>query len=153
LGGSRVAVIGAGGAARAAVWALLKQQASVTLFARDVAKAHALGQVFDVSYESLSSASFAGYDVVINATPLGSGELIHQVPATADQLHGARFVYDLVYNPIETRFLQEASKAGCKTVRGLEMLIAQAKNQFELWTGETPSLNVMSDAAVTTLDH
>ena len=153
LSGSRVAVIGAGGAARAAVWALLRQQASVTLFARDVTKARALGQLFDVSYEPLSSASFAGYDVVINATPLGSGELIDQVPATANQLNGARFVYDLVYNPIETRFLQEAGKAGCKTIRGLEMLIAQAKNQFELWTGQTPSLNVMSDAAVTALDH
>jgi shikimate 5-dehydrogenase len=90
---------------------------------------------------------------VINATPLGSGELIDQVPAIAEQLDGARYVYDLVYNPIETRFLQEACKAGCKTVRGLEMLIAQAKNQFELWTGQTPSLNVMSDAAVTALDH
>jgi len=153
LSGSRVAVIGAGGAARAAVWALLKQQESVTLFARDVAKAHGLGQSFDVSYEPLSSASFADYDIVINATPLGSGELIDQLPATAEQLAGARFVYDLVYNPIETRFLQEASKAGCRTVCGLEMLIAQAKNQFELWTGQTPSLNIMSDAAVTALDH
>jgi 3-dehydroquinate dehydratase/shikimate dehydrogenase len=153
LNGLRVAVIGAGGAARAAVWALLHQQSSVTLFARDVAKAQAFGQEFDVSYESLASASFADYDVVINATPLGSGELIDQVPATAEQLNGARCVYDLVYNPIETRFLKEACKAGCKTVRGLEMLIAQAKNQFELWTGKTPALNVMSDAAMAALDH
>jgi 3-dehydroquinate dehydratase / shikimate dehydrogenase len=153
LNGLRAAVIGAGGAARAAVWALLKQQASVTLFARDVAKARALGQVFDVSYESLSSASFAGYDIVVNATPLGSGELIDQLPATEQQLADARCVYDLVYNPIETRFMQEASKAGCKTIGGLEMLIAQAKNQFELWTGQTPSLNAMSDAATAALDH
>lgn len=153
LSGSRVAVIGAGGAARAAVWALLKQQAAVTLFARDVDKARTLGQAFDVSYESLSSASFTNYDVVINATPLGSGELVDQLPATAEQLDRARCVYDLVYNPIETRFLQEACKAGCKTVRGLEMLIAQAKNQFELWTGQTPSLNVMSDAAIAALDR
>ena len=153
LSGSRVAMIGAGGAARAAVWALLKQQASVTLFARDVARARVLAQVFDVSYEPLSSASFAGYDVVINATPLGSGELLDQLPATAEQLDGAHCVYDLVYNPIETRFLEEACKAGCKTIRGLEMLIAQAKIQFELWTGQTPSLNVMSDAAIIALDH
>ena len=153
LSGQRVAVIGAGGAARAAVWALLKQQASVTLFARDVAKARSLGQVFGVSYEPLSSASFAKYDLVINATPLGSGELIDQVPVTAEQLDGARVAYDLVYNPIETGFLQEASKAGCKTLRGLEMLIAQAKNQFELWTGQTPSMNVLSDAAVAALDR
>ena len=153
LSGLRVAVIGAGGAARAAVWALLKQQASVTIFARNADKARSLGQVFHVSYEPLLSASFVDYDLVINVTPLGSGELIDQVPATAEQLDGARYVYDLVYNPIETRFLQEASRAGCKTVRGLEMLIAQAKNQFELWTGQTPSMNVMSDAALAALDH
>ena len=151
LDGVRAAVVGAGGAARAATWALLKHKSTVTLFARDAAKAHALGQLFDVSYESLSSASFADYDLVINATPVGSGPSIDQTPATAEQLHGARCVYDLVYNPIETRLLKEACKAGCKTVRGLEMLVAQAKNQFELWTGQTPSLNVMHDAAAAAL--
>jgi 3-dehydroquinate dehydratase / shikimate dehydrogenase len=153
LSGLRVAVIGAGGAARAAVWALLKQDASVTLFARNIEKARALGQEFDVSYESLSSASFANYDLVINATPLGSGELIDQTPATADQLNGARCVYDLVYNPIDTRLLKEACKADCKIVRGLEMLVAQAKIQFELWTGQTPSSTTMYDSAAAALDH
>ncbi|HKR15739.1 MAG TPA: shikimate dehydrogenase [Pyrinomonadaceae bacterium] len=153
LGGLRVAVIGAGGAARAAVWALRRQDADVTIFARDPAKAHALGQVFDVSSESLAAASFAGYDIVINATPLGSGDLIDQTPATAEQLAGARCVYDLVYNPIETRLLKEASNAGCRTVRGLEMLVAQAKIQFELWTGQTPSISNMYQAASTALDR
>ena len=151
--GLHVAVIGAGGAARAATWALLKHDAVVTLFARDVARARALGQVFDVSYQSLSSASFAEYDIVVNATPLGSGELIDQVPATAEQLAGAGCVYDLVYNPIETRLLKEACKASCKTVRGLEMLVAQAKNQFELWTGQSPDSTVMYDSAAAALDH
>lgn len=153
LNGLRVAVIGAGGAARAAVWALRRQDANVTLFARDVAKARALGQVFDVSYSPLASASFAGYDLVINATPLGSGELIEQTPATAEQLAGARYVYDLVYNPIETRLLKEAANAGCQTVRGLDMLVAQAKIQFELWTGQTPAISNMYEAASAALDH
>jgi shikimate 5-dehydrogenase len=116
-----------------------------------VAKGRELGQQFDVSYQSLGDGSFAGYDLVINATPLGSGELIDQTPATAEQLAGARCVYDLVYNPINTRLIQEACKAGCKTVRGLEMLVAQAKNQFELWTGEAPSAAAMYDAAATAL--
>jgi len=152
LNGVRAAVIGAGGAARAATWVLLKNNSTVTLFARDATKARALGQLFDVSYAPLSSASsFANYDLVINATPLGSGALVDQTAATAEQLHGARCVYDLVYNPIETRLLKEACKAGCKTVRGLEMLVAQAKNQFELWTGQTPSVNVMHDAAAAAL--
>ena len=151
LTGLRVAVIGAGGAARAALWALRRQQANVTLFARDVSKARAIGQVFDVSYEPLQSASFAEYDVVVNATPLGSGELIDRTPATAEQLVGARYVYDLVYNPIETRLLKEASKVGCKTLRGLEMLVAQAKIQFELWTGQTPSSSIMYESAAAAL--
>lgn len=153
LSGLRVAVIGAGGAARAATWALLKHGATVTLFARDVEKARALGQAFDVSYEQLASASFAAYDVVINATPLGSGVLIDQTPATAEQLAGAHCVYDLVYNPIETRFLKEACNASCKTVRGLEMLVAQAKKQFELWTRESPSATLMYEAAAAALDQ
>jgi shikimate dehydrogenase len=153
LSGRRVAVIGAGGAARAALWALLKQRASVTLFARDVSKGRSLGQVFDVSCKPLSYASFDGYDLVINSTPVGSGELIEQTPATAEQLAGAGVAYDLVYNPIKTRFLQEASAAGCVSLSGLEMLIAQAKNQFELWTGQTAPMNVMSDAALDALDH
>jgi 3-dehydroquinate dehydratase / shikimate dehydrogenase len=153
LNGLRVAVIGVGGAARAAVWALLKRVASVTLFARNIEKARTLGQEFDVSYESLSSASFANYDLIINATPLGSAELIDQTPATADQLNGARCVYDLVYNPIDTRFLKEACKADCKTVRGLEMLVAQAKIQFEIWTGQAPSATTMYESAAAALDH
>jgi len=88
----------------------------------------------------LSSASFSGYDLVVNATT--------DSPATAEQLNGARWVYDLVYNPIETQLIKEARKAGCETLGGLEMLVAQAKIQFELWTGKTASTPVMYNAAL-----
>ena len=135
----QVAIIGAGGAARAAIWALQREKANVTVFARDISKAKFL----DVPGESLSSASFSGYDLVVNATP--------ESPATADQLSGARCVYDLVYNPIETQLLKEARKAGCETLGGLEMLVAQAKIQFELWTGKKPSSSVMYNAAASAL--
>ena len=129
------AIIGAGGAARAAIWALQREEARVTLFARDVNKAQPLAQLCKVPCESLTAASFSGYDIVINATPSGSGAYIDQSPATSEQLTGAGCIYDLVYNPIETRFLREARQAGCRTLGGLEMLVAQAKLQFELWTG------------------
>jgi len=132
---AKVAVIGAGGAARAAVYALRQENAVVTVFARDPEKAQLLG----VSCESLSDASFAGYDLVINATPLGSGAYIDQTPVTREQLNGVRCIYDLIYNPRETRLMREAHAVGCKTLGGLEMLIAQAKRQFELWTGSKPS--------------
>jgi shikimate dehydrogenase len=133
---ARVAVIGAGGAARAAVYALREQNARVTIFARDTAKAE---QSFDVLCESLAGASFAGYDFVIHATPLGSGAYIEKTVATRDQLNGVRCVYELIYNPRETTLMREAIAAGCETLGGLEMLIAQAKLQFELWTGLKPS--------------
>lgn len=133
---ARVAIIGAGGAARAALYALREQGAHVTLFARDVEKARPLAELFDASCESLDGASFATYDFVINTTPLGSGAHIDQTPVTAEQLNGVRCVYDLIYNPRETRLMREAIAAGCETLGGLEMLIAQAKLQFNFWTGK-----------------
>ena len=136
LHGARAAIIGAGGAARAAIWALQRQHANVTLFARNPTKAQPLAESFEISCKSLSDASFAGYDLVINATPLGSGAHVEQSPATRDQLTGAGCVYDLIYNPRDTRLLREAREAGCETLGGLEMLIAQAGLQFELWTGK-----------------
>lgn len=138
LQGRRAAIIGAGGAARAAIWALRQQNAGVTIFARDVNKAQPLAESFDVDCEPLAAASFGSYDFVVNTTPLGSGAFIDQSPATAEQLNGSRCVYDMIYNPAETKFLQEGSNAGCDTIGGLEMLVAQAKIQFELWTGRKP---------------
>ncbi|HEU4933785.1 MAG TPA: shikimate dehydrogenase [Pyrinomonadaceae bacterium] len=128
---AKVAVIGAGGAARAALYALREQNALVTLFVRDTLKA----QLLEVQCKSLAGASFAGYDFVVNTTPLGSGAYLDQTAATSEQLNGVRCVYDLIYNPSETRLMLEARAAGCETLGGLEMLIAQAKLQFKLWTG------------------
>ena len=134
----RVAIIGAGGAARAAIWALQNLNVVATIFARNLDKAQPLAESFGVSCEQLASASFRDYDLVVNTTPLGSGAYIDQSPVTAEQLNGVRCAYDLIYNPADTRFLREARSAGCDTIGGLEMLVAQAKLQFELWTGKRP---------------
>ena len=88
--------------------------------------------------QPLASATFEDYDLVVNTTPLGSGTYIDESPVTAEQLNGVRCAYDLIYNPADTRFLGEAREAGCDTIGGLEMLVAQAKIQFELWTGRKP---------------
>jgi len=114
---------------------LQRQNANVTLFARNVAKAQPLADLFGISCMSLSEGSFAGYDLVINTTPVGSGAYTGQSPVTREQLSGSRCVYDLIYNPAETLLLREALEAGCETLGGLEMLVAQAGLQFELWTG------------------
>jgi 3-dehydroquinate dehydratase/shikimate dehydrogenase len=146
--GAKCAVIGTGGAARAAIWALQHEAADVTVFARDKTKAEFLSKTFGIKYQHLSARGFAGYDVLVNATQIGTSG--HQGPATivtADQLRGVRLAYDLVYNPLETRFLNEARAAGCQTIGGLDMLMAQAVEQFKLWTGKQPNVEVMAAAA------
>jgi 3-dehydroquinate dehydratase/shikimate dehydrogenase len=144
----RCAVVGAGGAARAAIWALKQGGADVTVFARDKTKAEFLSKTFGVKYQQLLPRSFAGYDLLVNATPLGTrGNRENESAVTAEQLRGVRLAYDLVYNPSETRFLRAAHAAGCETIGGLEMLIAQAVAQFKLWTGKQPNVDVMRAAA------
>ena len=143
------AIIGAGGAARSALWALKRERARPVVFVRDPAKADVALKEFAANSRSIENASFDGFDVVVNATPLGTrGRHENETPALASQLRGSRLAYDLVYNPLETRFLREATAAGCKTLSGMEMLIAQAIKQFELWTGQQPDIAVMRAAAL-----
>ncbi len=148
LRSARCAVVGAGGAARAALWGLRQEGAELTVFARNTEKAEVLAEKFGAAWETLGEASFDGFDVVINSTPLGTvGQFEAETPATARQLRGARWAYDLVYNPTETLFLREAKEAGCETLGGLPMLIAQAAEQFRLWTGADAPEGVMYEAA------
>ena len=86
------------------------------------------------------------WDLLINCTPIGMYPRVDDTPVPAGQLTG-RYVYDLVYNPSPTRLLREAAAAGCETLDGLDMLVAQAQEQFLWWTGTRPSTAVMRDAA------
>lgn len=145
---ARCALIGGGGGARAALWALRNEGAEVTLFVRDPKSGRPVANEFGVECRQLAALPFHGFHIVINATPLGTrGERAEQTPATAEQLGGVRLAYDLVYNPTETRFLREARDSGCETLSGLEMLIAQAVEQFKLWTGQAPNAEIMRAAA------
>ena len=146
---TRCAVVGAGGAARACIWALKHEGADVTVFARDESRAEFLANAFGVKAEQFPATDFSGFDVVINTTPLGTqGERENESIATAEQLRGVRLAYDLVYNPSATKFLREAQAAGCQVLGGIEMLLAQAIEQFILWTQTQPDVNVMRAAAM-----
>jgi 3-dehydroquinate dehydratase/shikimate dehydrogenase len=149
LSGARVAVLGAGGAARAVLWSLREVSARATVFARDLSHARPTAEKFAAGCQPLDGARFDSFDLVINTTPLGTrGAHETETPAQSAQLRGARAAYDLVYNPGETRFMREARAAGCElVVGGLPMLVAQAAAQFKLWTGRDAPLAVLSEAA------
>jgi 3-dehydroquinate dehydratase/shikimate dehydrogenase len=150
---ARCAVIGAGGAARACVWALRSEGAQVTIFARDRKPGEFLAQTFGVDYSQFSDNTFDGFDVVINTTPLGTrGKRENETVATVAQLRGVRLAYDLVYNPAETTFMREARAAGCEVLGGMEMLLAQGVEQFKMWTGRQPDLEVMRASALAALN-
>jgi shikimate 5-dehydrogenase len=137
-------MIGAGGGARAAAWGLRREGAEVVLFGRDADKTRVLSQDLEINSGTLSGAAFAGFDIVVNATPVGTrGDLESDTVATTEQFRGVRLAYDLVYNPLETRFLREARAAGCETLGGIEMLLAQAVEQFKIWIGKDPDVDVM----------
>jgi 3-dehydroquinate dehydratase / shikimate dehydrogenase len=148
LKGSKVAVIGAGGAARAVLWGLKNEDASMELFARNLDKAKDLAEIFNIKASLIDQASFKNFDVVINTTPVGTkGKSEDQSPVLKEQLAGARLAYDLIYNPSKTRFMREAEEMGCESLGGLPMLVGQAIEQFRLWTNRDAPTDVMYEAA------
>ena len=141
--GARVAVIGAGGSARAICYGLSRRGADVTIYARDLKKAQPLADEFKTQVSSLES--FKGEaDVAINCAPVGmSGPSLGRSLIKAESLEGVKLVYDLIYTPEETALLADAKRAGCRTLGGLAMLVGQAAEQFRLWTGLEAPVDVM----------
>jgi 3-dehydroquinate dehydratase/shikimate dehydrogenase len=143
--GTRASILGAGGAARGVAIALADQGAAVTICAR---KPDAAREIADLAGGRVGTfpPKAGSWDVLINATPAGTGAE-GQNPIAGAALDG-EMVFDLVYTPAETRLLADARAAGCLTIGGLEMLVAQAERQFELWTGQQPPAGLFAKAAM-----
>ncbi|HLI75696.1 MAG TPA: shikimate dehydrogenase, partial [Acidobacteriaceae bacterium] len=135
LQGARVLILGAGGAARAAVFGCLGQGARVFLHNRTEATARLLAGESGAQVVSRAELASGHFDVLINATPAGMHGNALTLPLEKDDLH-AGLVFDLVYNPIETPLLALAKARGIATVPGVEMFVHQGARQFSLWTGE-----------------
>lgn len=147
--GASVAIIGSGGAARAAVYALSNAGARTVIFSRDPSGAGAFAERFGAELRllDLDPDSFEDVDVIVNASPIGSsGELEDLSPVPSEAFENLQLAYDMVYNPVRTRFLRDASEAGVPTIGGLEMLIEQAALQFRTWTGREAPKSVMQRA-------
>jgi 3-dehydroquinate dehydratase/shikimate dehydrogenase len=146
LRGVRASVLGAGGSARAVTMALAARGARVTVHARRPDAAAAVAALGDGAAGDWPPAR-GSWDVLVNCTPIGMHPHVDASPLPAAQIDG-RVVYDLIYNPQETRLLRDARAAGCQSIGGLEMLVAQAEAQCLWWTGRRPPEDVMRRAAL-----
>jgi 3-dehydroquinate dehydratase/shikimate dehydrogenase len=131
---SKVLVIGAGGAARAAVVGLKERGAEVWILNRSAAKAQKLARQAKAKLIKRADVRKTQFDVIINATPVGMGNT-RDCPLKEDEVQ-AKVVFDMVYDPVETRLLQIARAKGIAVVAGIEMFVHQAARQFEIWTGK-----------------
>ncbi|MGE4053898.1 MAG: shikimate dehydrogenase [Vicinamibacterales bacterium] len=151
LKGVRVSVLGAGGAARAVTMGLASRGAHVSVHARDTQAAAAVAALGAGQARQWPPMS-GSWDVLVNCTPVGMHPNADASPLAGATIDG-RVVYDLVYNPEDTRLLRDARAAGAETIGGLDMLVAQAEAQCEWWTGKRPPDGVMRSAAIARLSE
>jgi len=148
---SRVAIFGAGGAARAAAFALSAQGAAITLCNRTRPRVDDLARQVGGRAASLEALTTDHYDIIINATPIGMAGRTEDppMPFPAGWLRGDEVVLDLVYRPRQTALLRHAADRGCTVVEGLEMFVRQAAQQYRLWVGgdSAAPLDIMRRAA------
>ena len=131
-------VLGAGGAARAALAGLKELGVKdIGVANRTRSRAEKLAADFNATCVEWEARMDTTWDLICNTTPLGmAGELAAASPWNRDRFSPDTIAYDIVYNPLETRFLREAAEAGCATISGLEMFLHQGLAQFHLWTGQ-----------------
>lgn len=148
LGGARVLLLGAGGAARAIAHGLRERGAELTIANRDLAKARALAGEVGARGVWLDETKRAGsYDVLVNATSVGMSDVKAASPVAESAIAADQVVMDIVYKPIETELVQAARRRGARVVHGGRMLLHQAAHQFELYCGQPAPLEAM-DAAL-----
>ena len=134
LSQKKVAILGASGAARAAVYAVKSAEASVKIFNRTVEKAEAVAQDFGIDFGTWDQlGELIDFDIIINCTSVGLKK-DDPSPVSADSLHQGQIVFDSIYNQETTALLELAKKKGAETIHGVEMFIEQAREQFFMYT-------------------
>jgi len=163
LHGAKVVILGAGGAAKAIGYHLSIVARELIILNRTLSNASEL--VEGIARYSECRASLSAHllnrgclkevlkdaDIVINATPLGMSPNVGETPISSDLLRPGFLVFDIVYNPMRTRLLKEAEKAGAKTLDGVSMLVYQGVESFKIWTGREAPEDLMRRAAVKAL--
>ncbi|RPI63199.1 MAG: shikimate dehydrogenase, partial [Planctomycetaceae bacterium] len=147
-----VAVLGAGGAARAIVAALAHYGARTIIYNRTLARAEQLADEFAATAQTMDAAAQTNAKIIINCTPIGmhpnvDASPLEQIPPSV------QVVFDTIYNPVETKLLALARQAGLTVVSGMEMFVNQAVAQFEFWTDQPAPRDIMRDVVIKSLSR
>lgn len=154
-GGKRALVLGAGGSARAVIWALTAHGADVSIWNRTASRAEGLAAELGarlVRADAGVPLSAADYDLIVNATTVGmgiGGADLKSLPVDADCLSDRHQLVDLAYGPADTELVRAAKARGAQVVDGLEVLVRQGAASLRIWTGMEPPLDTMRRAAHT----
>ena len=156
--GKNVLILGAGGAARAISFALSEEINEIFICNRTEKRAFKLAKELkdkmkipakgkDFSEETLKSL-LNDVDILINTTPIGMHPDVNISPISKELLTEHLFVYDIIYNPLQTQFLKDASEIGCKILNGIDMFVNQGALAFEWWTDKKPNINLMKEKII-----
>jgi len=152
LTGAKVLVIGAGGAARAAVFGLRERNAEVWVMNRTAERGQKLARQAHAHYVSHPHLKKLEFDVIINATPVGMNSSRPQAPIDESEIR-TRYLMDMVYNPLETKLVKMARQKGIPVIPGSEMFVHQGARQFEIWTGKPAPVEEMHRAVLHALGY
>lgn len=162
IAGKKTLILGAGGAARAVCAALRSIGCDLVIANRTQAKAAALKKMLEgfsssgsVSVVEMDSGDFEeaaeACELIVNTTSVGMSPYTDATPISSRLIKPHHLVYDLIYNPLETRLVREARAAGASAVTGIKMLVYQGAASFEMWTGIYPPTGVMEQALLDTI--
>ncbi len=152
LQGKRLALLGAGGAARAIAYGAREAGATVTVFNRTAARGEALARDFGLAFGgALADFAAAGFDAVVNAT--AAGFRAPDVNPIAGQLEPHLLVMDAAFIPVRSRLIRDAEAAGCRTIEGTRMMLHQFCGQVELYTGRPAPLEAMAQALLEEIER
>ena len=136
LENKKVALLGAGGAARAVAYAVTQRGARLVVYNRTIEKAEGIVKEFGGEARSLNAVKeVKDMDIIINATSIGLYPGQNQTPLAKELITNKHVVFDIIYVPYETRLLKEAKQQGARIIHGMEMLLHQGIEQFKLFTG------------------
>ncbi len=147
--GKKVVMLGAGGSARAIAYGIKHKKGELTILNRTPEKARDLGKDVGGHWGLLSQhETISKADIIINTSSVGMYPEVDKSIIEAKHLRPGQIVNDIIYNPLETKLLQQAKERGCTVIPGSEMLVLQGAAQFELWTGEEAPVDVMRQAVL-----